>query len=79
MKELSEYMQQKHSKYSAQVFFDSFGEGGMVRFFIDFEDLAALEKFMQEVNEDQGYWQMVEKSKDLFVEGSLYDVAMHSI
>ena len=79
IKDLEEYMKQNHGKYSAQVFLDTFGEVGVVRFFIDFEDLAALEKYMQEINEDQGYWQRVEKTKGIFVEGSTYDVVMRSI
>ena len=79
IKELQEYMKQNHSKYLAQVFADSFGENGTMRWFIDFEDLAALEKHMQEITEDQGYWQRIENAKGLFVEGSVYDVVMRSI
>ena len=79
IKELQEYMKQNHGKYSAQVFVDSFGEPGTVRWIVDYEDLAALEKSMQEINGDQGYWQRLEKAEGLFLEGSVYDVVMRSI
>jgi hypothetical protein len=74
-----DYMKQNHGKYQAQIFIDSFGEPGTVRWILDFEDLSALEKFMQEVNEDQGYWQRVAKVEGLFVEGSVHDIVMRSI
>ena len=77
--ELGEYMKKNHEKYPAQIFVDSFGEPGTVRWIIDYEDLGALEKSMQEVNEDQGYWQRVAKAEGFFVEGSVYDVVMRSM
>ena len=79
IKELGEYMKKNHGKYSAQVFLDSFGEPGTVRWIVDFEDLGALEKYMREINEDQGYWQRVAQVEGLFVEGSVYDIVMRSM
>ena len=57
------------------VWLDTFGAVGVVRWTIDAPDLGAIEKAQAAVMMDQGYWQMIQKAMnaDLFILGSSTD------
>jgi hypothetical protein len=75
-KEIAEYVKKVKELSSIQVFVDVFGEGGTVRWIVDYEDLAALEKAQNQFRDDQEYWKRLEQAQGLFLDGSTYDVVM---
>jgi hypothetical protein len=77
-KEITEYIKAKYGSQSS-AYMDSFGEYGTVRWFHDFESLAAFEKSFANLMTDQEYWQKVSKAADLFIEGSITDTVMTSL
>ncbi|MGD0662864.1 MAG: DUF6039 family protein [Syntrophorhabdales bacterium] len=76
-KEITEYINKKYSGHLS-VYMDCFGELGTVRWFEDFENLAAVEKRMQQVMADQEYWQRVSQAPTLF-QGVVFDTAMATL
>ena len=75
IKELQGYLKEKYDA-NVEVYGDVFGEVGTVRWIIDYEDLAALENAQKQIMEDQEYWQKLEKTPDLFIQGKVNDVVM---
>lgn len=77
-KEIAEFDNKKY-KVRVDVYLDTFGQVGTIRWFIDFADLAAFEKFRSQQMADQEYSQIINRSTDLFIQGSIADTVMHSI
>ncbi len=77
-KEVVEYVNTKHGGHLS-VYYDAFGEYATIRWFVDEESLAVLEQKLGQLMTDQGYWQLVAKAKDLFIEGSIKDTVMRAI
>jgi hypothetical protein len=73
-KELTEWIRKKYGS-QLSVYMDCFGEVGTVRWFEDFESLAAVEKRMQQIMADQEYWQKVSQVATLF-QGGPFDTVM---
>jgi len=67
-KEITEFVNKKY-KLQVTVYMDSFGEVGTIRWFADYEDLAALEKVMNQLWPDPEYFEKVNQAADLFVPG----------
>ncbi len=61
------------------VYADSFGDAGTIRFFADYDNLAALEKVGDELMADEAYLKRIEEAKDLFIDGSNHTVVMREI
>ena len=78
-KEVTDYVNSKQPNYKAQAFASQFGDVNMLVWHVDFEDLAALDKYGKFFNTDQGYLELVKKASDLFIEGSLYDSAFEDL
>ena len=76
-KELHDWMRKKYGS-QLSVYMDCFGEVGTIRWFEDFENLAAVEKRMQQVMADQEYWQRVSQAPTLF-QGVVFDTAMATL
>ena len=77
-REMVEFANKKY-KIQMSVYMDIFGEYSTIRWFVDYADLAALEKVSNQVMADQEYWQKVKQVADLFIQGSMYDTVMRSI
>ena len=75
IKELQGYLKEKYD-FNVEVYGDVFGEVGTVRWIVDYENLAALENGQKQIMEDQEYWQKLEKTPDLFIQGKVNDVVM---
>jgi hypothetical protein len=73
-KEAAGYVEKK-TGHKVDVWVDSFGTVGVVRWTIDAPDLAAVEKAQAAIMMDQGYWQMIQKAvqADAFITGSAVD------
>ena len=78
-KEVTDYVNSKQPNYKLQVFSSRFGDVNMLVWQVDFEDLVALDKYQQSFNTDQGYWELIKKATDLFLEGTTYDTAFESL
>ncbi len=77
-KEVTEFVNKKY-KTQMTVYMDFFGEVGTIRWFNDYTDLAALEKVRNQLLADQEYFQKLNQSADLLVQGSAFDTVMHTI
>jgi len=78
-KEIAEFVKKYEGLSSINVFIDTFGDAGTIRWIVDYEDLATLEKVHKQIMVDQEYWKKLEKSQELFIEGKVHDVVMSSI
>ncbi len=78
-KDITEYVKKVKEMASVDVYIDIFGEGGIVRWVIDYENLATLEKAHEQLRDDQGYWKKIEAAEGLFIDGSTHDVVMRKI
>ena len=78
-KEMAEYAAKYDGVSACTACMDAFGQMMTVRWMIDYEDLASLEKVTAQVMADQEYWKRIEKNGDLFVQGSVQDVVMRSL
>ena len=77
-KEITEYVNAKHGAQTS-VYVDSFGDHPTIRWFADVESLAVLEQKFGQIMTDQGYWQVIAKAADLFIEGSIEDTVTRAI
>lgn len=72
-KEVAEYVNGKQPNYKVQAFSTRFGDLGTLVWQVDLEDLAALDTYQQAIGADQGYWELIKKGAELFIEGTTYD------
>ena len=77
--EVTDYVNGKHPNYKVQAFSSRFGDVNMLVWQVDFEDLAALDKYQQSFNTDQGYWELIKKAAGLFIEGTTNDTVFESL
>jgi uncharacterized alpha/beta hydrolase family protein len=77
-KEVAEFITKKY-KIQVSVYMDSFGDVGTIRWFCDYEDLAAVEKLGKQLIADQEYLKRLAETDDLFMQGSVYDTVMQAI
>ena len=77
-KEVTEFVNKKY-KIQTSVYIETFGQVGTIRWFTDHADLAAFEKVKNQYLADQEYWQIVNRSTELFIQGSFFDTVMQSI
>lgn len=77
-KEIAEFVSKKY-KIQVSVYMDTFGEIGTIRWFCDYEDLASLEKVMNQLNADQDYWPKVIQASDFIMQGTVKDTVMRAI
>ena len=77
-KEITEFANKKY-KIQMNVYMDTFGEYGRIRWFADYADLSAFEKVMNQVMADQEYWQKVAQASDFIMQGSVNDIVMRAI
>jgi len=78
-KEVAEYINKHYAPVSVQAYSEIFGDIGRVHWYADAEDLATIEGFNAHLLMDQGYQALINKSTDLFVEGSIHDRLIQSL
>ena len=78
-KEVAGYINTKYSPVSVQAYSELFGDVGTVHWYADYEDLATIERINARLLTDQGYWAMLNKAADLFIEGSGHDTLIQSL
>ncbi|SRR6266498_5617792 len=77
--EVTDYANQNHPEGKLQAFSERFGNIGRVSWQADFADLAALDKYQHSFDTDQGYWALVNKSTELFVENTFEDTVFETL
>ncbi len=75
-KEIAEFVTKYDGISSVDVYLDAFGETGTIRWFVDYESLAALEQVQGQIMADKTYWETLDQNRDLFTEGSGQTVVM---
>ena len=78
-KDMVEFVKKYKDAPPLHVYADSFGDAGTIRFFADYDDLAALEAIGNQILADETYLKKIEGAKDLFIEGSNRTVVMREI
>lgn len=80
-KEVAGYVEKKWGTPPLQVWVDSFGPVGVMRWTTDWPDLASIEKVQGQMMMDQSYWQLIDKAfkNGLFVDGSSTDFVSRQV
>jgi hypothetical protein len=81
-KELTDYINTVHAvhgKPSFQFLRSRFGNVSTVYWAADFKDLASLEAWQQKIGADAGYRELVNKSSDVVVDGSINDIVLEFV
>jgi len=78
-KEVAEYITKKHSQVSIQVCNEVFDKISIIHWYWDVKDLATYEDITAQLMSDQGYWAIVSKGVECFIDGSFKDKLMRII
>ncbi len=78
-KELTDYMKAVHGTTSLQLFKARFGNVSAIVWVADFQDLPALEAWQLKVGADKGYRELVKKSFDFVIDGSVEDTILEAV
>ncbi len=73
-KEVSEYLNTNYKEVSIQAYVEAFGAGNTIHWYADYKDLATVETVNNRLNQDQKYGDLLTKSVDIFVDGSINDM-----
>jgi hypothetical protein len=77
--EIAKYVKKFEGLPPVHVFIDSFGDMTTLRWVVDYESLAAMEKVNTQMMSDQEYFQKIDRSSHVFIPGSVKDVVMRLI
>jgi hypothetical protein len=77
--EVTDYANSNHPEGKLQVFSERFGNIGRVSWQADFDSVAALDSYQQSFDTDEGYWALLSKSTELFVEDSIKDTVYETL
>jgi len=78
-KEVAEYINAKYAPVSVQVYTELFGDLNTIYWYADYQDLATIESINARLLADQGYWAIVSKGTEWFIEGSFHDTLISSV
>ncbi len=78
-KEIANYVDTVHGKPPLQLFVSRFGNISTLYWFADFDDLATLQTWQRKVGADPGYRELIKKSFDIVIDGSVEDVILESL
>lgn len=78
-KEIAEYLNGKYPQISIQVYTQFFGDFHSIHWTCDYKDLATIENIFKQMMLDQGYWALVNKGMEMFIEGGFNDSLMSSV
>ena len=77
--ELVEYLKKIEAFPETKVYGDMFGKIGTLRWYGDYEDLAAFEKATDILNNDQAFIELYLKGEKFLIEGAAYDRVMRQL
>jgi hypothetical protein len=77
--ELTEYVNAVIGKPLVGLFRPRFGNPSILYWTVDFEDVAALEAWRKKVGSDTGYRELMNKSFDIIIDGTVEDTVLESL
>ena len=77
--EIAGYVKKFEGLPPVHVFIDDFGDMTTIRWVVDYESLAAMEKVNTQMMSDQEYFQKIDSSSHVFIPGSVKDTVMRLI
>jgi len=77
--EIAGYVKKFEGLPPVHVFIDDFGDMTTIRWVVDYESLAAMEKVTTPMMSDQEYFQKIDSSSHVFIPGSVKDTVMRLI
>lgn len=77
--EVTDYANSNHPEGKLQVLSERFGNLGRISWQADFDDLAALDRYQKSFDTDEGYWALLSKSTELFIENSVNDTVYETL
>ena len=77
--EIAAYVKKFEGLPPVHVFMDSFGDMTTLRWIVDYENLAAMDKVNSQLMSDQEYLKKVDSSGHVFIPGSVKDTVMRLI
>ena len=77
--EVTEYANSNHPEGKLQVWSERFGNLGRISWQADFDDLTALDRYQKSFDTDQGYWALLGKASELFIENSINDTIYETL
>jgi hypothetical protein len=77
--EVSEYINTKYSPVSVQVYTAASGDYGTIYWYADYKDFASFERIYAQLRSDKGYWAIVNKAMEWFIEGCFHDTLLSSV
>jgi hypothetical protein len=77
--EIARYVKKFEGPPPVQMFVDSFGDMTTIRWVVDYESFAAMEKVNTQMMSDQEYFQKIDSSSHVFIPGSVKDTVMRLI
>jgi len=78
-KEVADYVTSNYPEATVLVFAERYGAVGTIHWYADYEDVATSDRVASQLLTDEGYWAVVGKATDLFIEGSVNDTLMSSV
>ncbi len=78
-KELTDYVNSAHGDPLLEFFRSRFGNVSTVYWIADLKDLNALQAWQQKVGTDPGYRELVNRSFDFIIDGSIEDRVLESV
>lgn len=78
-RELLDFVNTTHGEPKLQLFASRFGNVSTLCWTADFGDLGALEAWQQEVGADAAYREIVKKSFDIVIDGTVEDSILQSV
>lgn len=78
-KEVADYVTSNYPEATILAFAEQYGAVGTIHWYADYEDIATLDRVGSQLNTDEGYWAIMGKGTDLFIEGSVNDTVMASV
>ncbi|MBW8011739.1 MAG: hypothetical protein FVQ83_10945 [Chloroflexi bacterium] len=61
------------------MFTEQYGAVGTIHWYADYEDVATLDRVGGQLSSDEGYYALLGKATDLFIQGSTKDTLMASV
>ena len=78
-KEVAVYLSNKYQPHDFQAYSERFGDPSIIHWFVDYEDLATIEKVNAQLLIDQEYLALLAKGTGFLVEGTLRDTLTQSM
>lgn len=78
-RELTDYMNTTYPKLSLHLYKSRFGDVSTVFWFADFKDLEALDNWQEQVGRDDGYRELVARSLDIVIDGTVKDTILTTV